>query len=177
MLARSAEEIRRAVVEAMSAHMASRSSLPASPAHPTAASSATQVSSLASPSPPMVAPGKSTSMERRRQSAEDFVFGRLIGEGSFSSVFLTREVSTGREFAVKVCDKLHILKEKKQAYVQSEKMILVKIAAEWDEKVPFFVKIHSTFQVRTILLDVHPLAMYYQCYLSYAYDADHVMLH
>ena len=77
----------------------------------------------------------------------DFVFGRLIGEGSFSCVFLAKEVATGKEFAVKVCDKAHIVREKKQAYVQSEKKILVKIGAEWNDRVPFFVKIHSTFQV------------------------------
>ena len=94
------------------------------------------------------APGKSTSMERRKQTPEDYLFGRLIGEGSFSSVFLAREVSTRREFAIKVCDKSHIIREKKQEYVQSEKRILVKIAAEWDERVPFFVKIYSTFQVK-----------------------------
>ena len=94
------------------------------------------------------AAGKSASMERRRQTPEDFCFGRLIGEGSFSSVFLAREAATRREFAVKVCDKAQILREKKQSYVQSEKKILVKIAAEWDDRVPYFVKIHSTFQVR-----------------------------
>ncbi len=87
-------------------------------------------------------------MERRKQTPEDYLFGRLIGEGSFSSVFLAREVNTRREFAIKVCEKSHIIKEKKQEYIQSEKQILVKIASEWDERVPFFVKIYSTFQVR-----------------------------
>jgi len=91
--------------------------------------------------------GKSTSMERRRQTPEDYQFGRLIGEGSFSHVFLAREVSSRREFAIKVCEKAHIIREKKSEYVQSEKKILVKINAEWDDRVPFFVRIYSTFQV------------------------------
>ncbi len=78
---------------------------------------------------------------------QDFLFGRLIGEGSFSTVFLAREIASRRDFAIKVCDKRHILKEKKQDYIASEKKILVKIASEWDDRVPFFVKIYSTFQV------------------------------
>ncbi len=85
-------------------------------------------------------------MERRRQTPEDYLFGRLIGEGSFSSVFLAREVSTRREFAIKVCEQSHIVREKKTEYIFSEKRILVKISAEWDERVPFFVKLYSTFK-------------------------------
>ena len=92
--------------------------------------------------------GKSISMEKRRQTASDFLFGKRIGAGSFSDVFLAKELTSGKEFAIKVCDKRHIVKENKQAYIQSEKEILVKIAAEWKDTVPFFVKIHSTFQVR-----------------------------
>ena len=114
---------------------------PATAASTSSSSSSASVSSL-----PSV--GKSVSMERRARTPNDFVFGRLIGEGSFSCVFLAKEVATGKEFAVKVCDKAHIVREKKQAYVQSEKKILVKLGAEWSDRVPFFVKIHSTFQVR-----------------------------
>lgn len=97
--------------------------------------------------PPVTVPGKSTSLERRKQTPDDFQFGRLIGEGSFSYVFLAREVSSGREFAVKVCDKAHISKEKKTEYIMSEKQIMVKIVNRWNEKCPFFVKLHSTFHV------------------------------
>ena len=79
---------------------------------------------------------------------DDFQFGRLIGDGSFSSVFLAREVSTGRELAIKVCNKSHILREKKEEYILSEKAILVKISSEWEERRPFFVKLYSTFHVR-----------------------------
>jgi serine/threonine protein kinase len=86
-------------------------------------------------------------MEKRKQTPRDYQFGRLIGEGSFSHVFLAREVATKRELAIKVCDKQHIIKEKKTESIQREKRILVKLAAEWNERVPFFVKIYSTFQV------------------------------
>ena len=86
-------------------------------------------------------------MTSRRQTPKDFYFGRLIGEGSFSCVYLAKEVAPeGREVAIKVCEKRHILKERKTEYIQSEKRILAKITAEWEEKRPFFVRLHSTFQ-------------------------------
>ena len=62
----------------------------------------------------IVSVGKSSSMERRKQTPNDYIFGKLIGEGSFSSVFLAREIATGRELAIKMCEKEHILKERKQ---------------------------------------------------------------
>ena len=86
------------------------------------------------------------SMEKRRQTPNDFIFGRLIGEGSFSHVFLAREIHSSQEFAVKVCDQRHIIKEKKQKYIFSEKKVLVKILANWDPQIPFFVRLHSTFK-------------------------------
>ena len=42
------------------------------------------------------------SQERRRATPEDFAFGKLIGEGSFSSVFLAKEIKPDREVAIKV---------------------------------------------------------------------------
>lgn len=86
------------------------------------------------------------SLEKRKQTPNDFIFGRLIGEGSFSHVFLAREIHSSQEFAVKVCDQRHIIKEKKQKYIFSEKKVLVKILANWDPKIPFFVRLHSTFR-------------------------------
>lgn len=80
---------------------------------------------------------------RRRNSPEDYIFGRVIGEGSFSTVYLAKEIESGREYAsklrqiccwikistifcfpVKVCDKEHIIREKKQDYVKREKSAL-----------------------------------------------------
>ena len=42
------------------------------------------------------------SQERKKVATEDFAFGKLIGEGSFSSVFLAKEVKLDREVAIKV---------------------------------------------------------------------------
>ncbi|CRL04421.1 CLUMA_CG017507, isoform A [Clunio marinus] len=61
---------------------------------------------------------------RSRKSPEDFQFGRVIGEGSFSTVYLAKEVESGKEFAIKVCDKDHIIREKKQEYIKREKSAL-----------------------------------------------------
>jgi len=85
---------------------------------------------------------------------EDFVFGKMIGEGSFSCVFLARDASTQKgtphqEYAIKVCEKKKILKEQKTAeYIMREKDILATITEhlKGDSRVPFFVKLHSTFQ-------------------------------
>lgn len=93
------------------------------------------------------APSIRGSQERRKQAPEDFTFGKLIGEGSFSTVFLVREVSgTKRELACKVCDKRQITRENKTKYIVSEKDILAKLNREWSTDVPFFVRLYSTFQ-------------------------------
>jgi 3-phosphoinositide dependent protein kinase-1 len=36
-----------------------------------------------------------------KKSAEDFIFGRVIGEGSFSTVYLAKEVNGTKEYAGK----------------------------------------------------------------------------
>ena len=69
---------------------------------------------------------KNRSQERRKNTPEDFMFGKLIGEGSFSNVFLVREVSGNRrELACKVCDKKQIQKENKTKYILSEKVTTI----------------------------------------------------
>ena len=66
---------------------------------------------------------KSGSQERRKHTPENFMFGKLIGEGSFSTVFLVKEIGGNeRELACKVCDKRQITKEKKTKYILSEKV-------------------------------------------------------
>ena len=52
---------------------------------------------------------------------KDFVVSRTLGEGSYSTVFMAREKSTGRDFAMKILDKNHIKKENKVKYVKTEK--------------------------------------------------------
>lgn len=75
-----------------------------------------------------------------KKKPSDFVFGKVIGEGSYSTVFLAKEISTKKEFAIKVLEKRHIIKEKKTQYVTREKEVLLRIDH------PFFIKLHFTFQ-------------------------------
>lgn len=77
-----------------------------------------------------------------KMSAKDFIFGKLIGEGSFSMVYLAKEIRTNKEYAIKVCYKQHILREKKQRAIMREKQILRILSARPH---PFFIRLHSTF--------------------------------
>ena len=43
-----------------------------------------------------------------------YLFGRVIGEGAFSTVYLARDRSSLKEVAIKVCSKELIIREKKQ---------------------------------------------------------------
>lgn len=38
---------------------------------------------------------------KKKKCPEDFLFARIIGEGSFSTVYLAKDVETGRECASK----------------------------------------------------------------------------
>lgn len=75
-------------------------------------------------------------------SSKDFIFGKLIGEGSYSMVYLAKEIRTNKEYAVKVCYKQHILRERKQKAIMREKQILRILSTRPH---PFFIRLHSTF--------------------------------
>lgn len=76
-----------------------------------------------------------------KRTPNDFIFGKMIGEGSFSTVYLARDIHTHNEFAIKVCDKQHIIREKKAEYVKREKDVLFLLS-----NTPFVVKLFYTFQ-------------------------------
>ncbi|KAE8579559.1 hypothetical protein XENTR_v10024091 [Xenopus tropicalis] len=76
----------------------------------------------------------------RKKRPQDFKFGKILGEGSFSTVVLAKELTTGREYAVKILQKRHIMKENKVQYVNREKDVMSRLDH------PFFVKLYFTFQ-------------------------------
>uniref|UniRef100_A0A146KQF9 3-phosphoinositide-dependent protein kinase 1 n=2 Tax=Lygus hesperus TaxID=30085 RepID=A0A146KQF9_LYGHE len=78
-----------------------------------------------------------------RRTTNDFIFGKVIGEGSFSTVYLTKDIHSSKEYAIKVCDKRHIIRERKTEYVKREKDVLNILSSN---AVPFFVKLYCTFQ-------------------------------
>ena len=80
-----------------------------------------------------------------KKSESDFYFGRIIGEGAFSNVYLCKDVKSEREFAIKVCNKMHIIREKKTEAIKREKETMLKITANWSTTSPFFVRLYATF--------------------------------
>lgn len=49
-------------------------------------------------------------------------------------------------FTVKVCEKRHILRERKGQYIRREKEVLHILSLNQKPNVPFFVKLQCTFQ-------------------------------
>ncbi|KAM9774034.1 3-phosphoinositide-dependent protein kinase 1 isoform 2-T2 [Syngnathus typhle] len=76
----------------------------------------------------------------RKKKPEDFKFGKILGEGSFSTVVLAREQVTGKEYAIKILEKRHIMKQNKAQYVKRERDLMSNLDH------PFFVKLFFTFQ-------------------------------
>ncbi|OXB68854.1 hypothetical protein ASZ78_002269, partial [Callipepla squamata] len=76
----------------------------------------------------------------RKKRPDDFKFGKILGEGSFSTVVLARELTSSREYAIKILEKRHIIKENKVPYVTRERDVMSRLDH------PFFVKLYFTFQ-------------------------------
>ena len=95
-----------------------------------------------------------TSTRVIKKGVKDFEFGRLLGEGSYSSVVAATDRSTLKEYAIKMLDKRHIIKEKKVKYVNIEKNTLNRLGDH-----PGIVKLYFTFQDETTLYFVLDLAV------------------
>ncbi|GAA5869524.1 hypothetical protein JCM1840_004447 [Sporobolomyces johnsonii] len=77
-----------------------------------------------------------------RRSVDDFEFGEVLGEGSYSTVTLVRTVHPPyRQYALKVLDKEHIKREKKTKYVLIERDTLKALDGH-----PGVVRLYWTFQ-------------------------------
>jgi 3-phosphoinositide dependent protein kinase-1 len=88
----------------------------------------------------------------RKRTPDDFIMERTLGEGSYSTVMLATEKETQRQFAIKILDKRHIVKEKKVKYVNIEKETLNKLHH------PSIVRLYYTFQDVSSLYFVLELA-------------------
>ena len=64
----------------------------------------------------------------------------LLGRGLFCEVYLARQLSTKREFAVKVVRKTEIEKHGLEPYLQAERRVLMSVRS------PFIVRLHTSFQ-------------------------------
>lgn len=76
-----------------------------------------------------------------KKGVKDFKFGRTLGEGSYSTVLAATDRQNMREYAIKVLDKRHIIKEKKVKYVNIEKDALNRLTEH-----PGVVRLYYTFQ-------------------------------
>ncbi|KEQ71697.1 Pkinase-domain-containing protein [Aureobasidium namibiae CBS 147.97] len=88
-----------------------------------------------------------------KKGVNDFHFGRTLGEGSYSTVLAATDRQIHREYAVKVLDKRHIIKEKKVKYVNIEKDALNRLTEH-----PGIVRLYYTFQDERSLYFVLDLA-------------------
>ena len=83
---------------------------------------------------------------RKKKEEIDFYFGRIIGEGSFSTVYLCKEVNNSKEYAIKVCNKNHIKRERKTEAIMREKDAMLLLDRNWSSTAPYFVRLYATFQ-------------------------------
>ena len=88
-----------------------------------------------------------------KKGVKDFNFSRTLGEGSYSTVVAATDRQTLREYAVKILDKQHIIKEKKIKYANIEKDALNRLRDH-----PGMVRLHYTFQDERSLYFVLDLA-------------------
>ncbi|OXV05656.1 hypothetical protein Egran_06576 [Elaphomyces granulatus] len=76
-----------------------------------------------------------------KKGVRDFSFGHVLGEGSYSTVVLATDRQTLNEYAIKILDKRHIIKEKKVKYVNIEKDTLNRLTDHLG-----IVRLYYTFQ-------------------------------
>lgn len=81
-----------------------------------------------------------------KKGVRDFSFGRILGEGSYSTVYHATDRQTLKEYAIKVLEKRHIIKEKKIKYVNIEKNTLNRLTEHQG-----IVRLYYTFQDETSL--------------------------
>ncbi|EGC33059.1 hypothetical protein DICPUDRAFT_56680 [Dictyostelium purpureum] len=82
---------------------------------------------------------------QKKKTIEDFIIGKVLGEGSYGAVVLGTERETCVQYAIKILEKKHIIKENKIKYVQIEKEIFCK------SNHPNIVKLFFTFRSETCL--------------------------
>ncbi|ETN41210.1 uncharacterized protein HMPREF1541_03145 [Cyphellophora europaea CBS 101466] len=76
-----------------------------------------------------------------KKGVKDFNFGQTLGEGSYSTVLAAQDKVSGKDYAIKVLDKRHIIKEKKVKYVNIERDTLNRLTDH-----PGVVRLYYTFQ-------------------------------
>ncbi|XP_062506624.1 serine/threonine-protein kinase Sgk2-like [Corticium candelabrum] len=97
--------------------------------------------------PPIVGPGANANrvnmgeFENRLASIKDFDLLKVIGKGSFGKVLLARHKENGQYYAIKVLQKVSIMKRNEVKHIMSERNVLLK-----NVKHPFLVGLQYAFQ-------------------------------
>ncbi|OAX34954.1 kinase-like protein [Rhizopogon vinicolor AM-OR11-026] len=97
---------------------------------------------------------RARSANGRFGGAQEFSFGDILGEGSYSTVMRARYIRTGQEYAIKILDKNHLIRKEKMLVALAEKNVLVKLGAGH----PGIIHLHWTFQDEWSLFFVLDLA-------------------
>ncbi|KAG8820921.1 pkb-activating kinase-like protein [Serendipita sp. 399] len=91
---------------------------------------------------------------RGRIEASNYEFGKILGEGAYSTVVFARRRSSVQTFAAKMIDKNHLVRNHKTFTALTEKNALVKLG----KKHPGIVHLVSTFHDETTLYFILDLA-------------------
>jgi hypothetical protein len=85
-------------------------------------------------------PGSGSSHQAVGSSIENFTFIKKVGKGGFATVFLVRQKTMGKYFALKAIKKTDVVQMRQEKQIMNERKILGEI------KDPFFVELYGTFQ-------------------------------
>ena len=81
-----------------------------------------------------------SSLDSSSVSLEDFKTLKVLGKGSFGKVYLVKNISNDKIYAMKVLDKKFVIKKKQILHTKTERIALEKL------KHPFIVKLNYAFQ-------------------------------
>ncbi|KAE9553121.1 hypothetical protein FO519_003674 [Halicephalobus sp. NKZ332] len=103
------------------------------------------------------APSGSANPIGGNKTKSDFLFLEELGEGSYSTVYLGSEKETHTRFAIKVCSKAQILREKKITQIFREKECLTLLSTK-ENYHKLVIRLYCTFQDTESLYFVLSLA-------------------
>ncbi|KZS98380.1 kinase-like protein [Sistotremastrum niveocremeum HHB9708] len=107
------------------------------------------------PSGPLKTRSRQSSIGGAKFTANDFTFGEVLGDGSYSTVMQATYPPTQKVYAIKIVDKRHLMREGKVNTAHAEKNALTKLGLKPH---PGIIRLHWTFQDEWSLYFVLELA-------------------
>ncbi|KAJ7188484.1 kinase-like protein [Mycena filopes] len=105
------------------------------------------------PAPSIPNGNKPASKPAGKPTLQDFQFGRTLGEGAYSTVKLATSRTDGKQYAVKVITKSHLIRAQKIETAAAERKALIRLQGH-----PGIVSLHHAFQDEWSLYFVIDLA-------------------